>query len=73
MRSCGDERSIYDGESKTKKDESTLLNTLDNLFYSFIINDNANTALRHLAIKMEKCTYMSSTKCSNTLKQFVGN
>ena len=53
MRSCGDERSIYDGESKTKEDESTLLNTLDNLFCLFIINDNANTALSHLAIKME--------------------
>ena len=52
VRSCGYKRSIYNGEGKTK-DKSTLVNTIDNLFCSFIINDDVNTALRHLAIKLK--------------------
>lgn len=43
VRSCGYKRSIYNGEGKTK-DRSTLVNTIDNLFCSFIINVGANIA-----------------------------
>ena len=32
---------------------STLVNTIDNLFCLFIINDEANIALRHPAIKIK--------------------
>ena len=53
MRTCGDKKSICNGASKPKEDESTLVNTMDNVFCSFIINDHANTSLRHLAIKMK--------------------
>ena len=35
---------MYNGENKTKEDESTLVNTIYNLFCSFIINDDANIA-----------------------------
>ena len=54
MRSFRDKRSIYNGEKKTKEDESASINTIDNLFCSFIINDEVHTALHHLAsIKMK--------------------
>ena len=43
---------MYNGENKTKEDESTLVNTIDNLFCSFIVND-ANIAFCHLAFKMK--------------------
>ena len=36
--------------TKTKEDDSTLVNTMDDLFCRFIINDDANIALSHLAI-----------------------
>ena len=36
--------------TKTKEDDSTLVNTMDDLFCRFIINDDANIALFHLAI-----------------------
>ena len=32
---------ICNGENKTKNDENTLVNTIDNLFCSVIINDDA--------------------------------
>ena len=64
MRSCGDKRSMYNGENKTKEDKSTLGNTINNLFYSFcsfIKNDNANIALRHLAIIfLSTCIFKNS-------------
>ena len=44
MGGRGDKRSIYNGESETTENESTLVNTNDHLFCSFIIND-ANIAL----------------------------
>ena len=47
-----DSRSMYNEENKTKEDESTLVNTIDNLFCSFIVND-ANIAFCHLAFKMK--------------------
>ena len=56
MQSCGDKRSTYNGENKTKE-ESTLVNTMDNLFCSFIINDDANTAFRHVVGKCKKQNY----------------
>ena len=49
----GNKRSIYNEENKTTEDKSTLDNTIDNLFGSFIINDYANIALCYLAIKMK--------------------
>ena len=49
----GNKRSIYNEENKTTEDKSTLDNTIDNLFGSFIINDDANIALCYLAIKMK--------------------
>ena len=61
MESGGDEWKIENGESKTKEqcktkdqieDKNTLVNTLYYLFWSFIANDDGNTALCHLAIKM---------------------
>ena len=61
MRSCGDKRSIYNGESKTKEGKNTFVKIIDNLFGSFIINNDPNTALRHLGIKMKNMhTYESS-------------
>ena len=53
MRSCVGKRRIYNTEITTKENESTLVNTTDNLFCSFIKNDDANIALHHLAIKMK--------------------
>ena len=62
-QSYGDKRSIYNGE-----------NTIDNLFCSFITNDDANIALYQLVIEMKTlhcvvllskwktCTYMSLLK-----------
>ena len=38
------------GENKTKEDESILVNTIDNLFSLFIINDDGCIAFCHLAI-----------------------
>ena len=55
----GDKKSIYNGKKKTKQGESTLVNTIDNLFCSFIINDDANIVLHHIAVKME------TLRCSN--------
>ena len=52
MQSCGGKRSIYNGESKTKDGKSTLVKIIDNLFRSFLNND-PNTVLRHLGIKMK--------------------
>ena len=46
MQKCDDKRSEYSRDNKTKEDESKL----DNLFCSFVINDDANIALRHLDI-----------------------
>ena len=43
---------MYNEENKTKEDESTLVNTIDNLFCSFIVND-ANITFCHLAFKMK--------------------
>ena len=43
-RSCSDKRSIYREENKTKEKLSTLVNTRDSFFCSFIINDDANIA-----------------------------
>ena len=68
MRSFGDKRSIYNGESKTEEDKSTLFNTIDNLFFSFVINDDANTTLCHLAIKMKSMhTYEPFEECSGVV------
>ena len=39
MQSFGDKRSMYNGENKIKEEESTLLNTIENLFCSITIND----------------------------------
>ena len=36
--------------TKTKEDDSTLVKTIDDLFCRFIINDDANIAVHHLAI-----------------------
>ena len=49
----GDKKSIYNGENKTKQGESTLVNITDNLFCSFIINDDGNIVLRHIGVKMK--------------------
>ena len=49
----GDKKSIYNGENKTEKGESTLVNITDNLFCSFIINDDGNIVLRHIGVKMK--------------------
>ena len=59
MRSCGDKKGICNGENKTKEGESTLVNTIYNLFCSFIINDDGNIALRHLD---HLSRYMNSRK-----------
>ena len=56
MESCGDEWKIENGASKAKdyiEDKNTLVNILYHLFWSFIANDDGNTALCHLAIKMK--------------------
>ena len=74
MRICGI-KYIFNGKNKTQEDESTLVNTIDNLFFhSFIINDGANIALRFIAIyiktfqcfillsKSKICTHMNLLK-----------
>ena len=53
MRSCGDKMSIYNEENKTKEDKSILVSTTENLFCSFIINDDVHISLGHRAIKMK--------------------
>ena len=63
MRSCGGKRSVYNGESKTKDGKSTLVKIIDNLFGSFIINNDPNTVLRHLGIKMKSMHKKSLLKC----------
>ena len=63
MRSCGGKKSVYNGESKTKDGKSTLVKIIDNLFGSFIINNDPNTVLRHLGIKMKSMHTKSLLKC----------
>ena len=46
MQKCDDKRSEYSEDNKSKEDESKL----DNLLCSFVINDDANIALRQLDI-----------------------
>ena len=48
MHSHGDKKSICNGENKTKEVERLLV-----IICSFIINDDANIALRHFALKMK--------------------
>ena len=68
MRTCGDKKSICNGASKPKEDESALVNTMDNPSCSFIINDHANTSLRDLVIKMKTMhIYESSEEWSEVV------
>ena len=54
MRSCRDKKRKYNGKSKTKEDESTLVNTIDNLFnLASSCHQNEDIALSHLTIKMK--------------------
>ena len=44
-QSRGDKRNMHNQDNKTEEGESTLVNMIDNLFCSFIVNDDANIAM----------------------------
>lgn len=44
-QSRGDKRNMHNQDNKTEEGESTLVNMIDNLFCSFIVNNDANIAM----------------------------